>query len=44
MSLKSIDVNEFDFNCLLLMERFQLRYLCQSDDLAELTRVCRDGG
>lgn len=32
MSLKWIDVNEFDFNCLLLMERFQLRYLCQSDD------------
>lgn len=32
MSLNWIDVNEYDFNCLLLMERFQLRYLCQSDD------------
>ena len=29
MSLNWIDVNEFDFNCLLLMERFQLRYLCR---------------
>lgn len=30
--LNWIDVNEFDFNCLLLMERFQLRYLCESGD------------
>lgn len=34
MSLNWIDVNEFSFNCLLLMERFQLRYLCESDDAA----------
>ena len=28
MALGWIDVNEYDFNCLLLMERFQLQYLC----------------
>ncbi len=28
MALNWIDVNEYDFNCLLLMERFQLNYLC----------------
>lgn len=32
MALNWIDVNEFDFNCLLLMERFQLRYLCEGGD------------
>ncbi|MBQ8554334.1 MAG: class I SAM-dependent methyltransferase [Clostridia bacterium] len=37
MSLNWIDVNEYSFNCLLLMERFQLRYLCQTDD-AELRK------
>ena len=29
MALNWIDVNNYDFNCLLLMERFQLRYLCE---------------
>ena len=29
MALNWIDVNDYDFNCLLLMERFQLRYLCE---------------
>lgn len=28
MSLNWIDVNAYDFNCILLMERFQLNYLC----------------
>lgn len=28
MALNWIDVNDYDFNCILLMERFQLRYLC----------------
>lgn len=28
MSLNWINVNDYDFNCLLLMERFQLNYLC----------------
>jgi len=28
MALNWIDVNEYDFNCILLMERFQLNYLC----------------
>ncbi len=28
MALNWIDVNDYDFNCLLLMERFQLNYLC----------------
>ena len=28
MALGWIDVNEYDFNCVLLMERFQLNYLC----------------
>lgn len=32
MALNWINVNEFDFNCLLLMERFQLRYLCWGGD------------
>lgn len=32
MALDWINVNEFDFNCLLLMERFQLRYLCWGGD------------
>lgn len=32
MSLNWIDVNEYDFNCLLLMERFQLEYLCSCGD------------
>lgn len=29
MALNWINVHDFDFNCLLLMERFQLRYLCE---------------
>ncbi len=37
MALNWINVNEFDFNCLLLMERFQLRYLCWGGD-AEMHR------
>lgn len=37
MAIGWIDVNEFDFRCLLMMERFQLRYLCYSGD-AELHR------
>lgn len=28
MALNWIDVNNYDFNCILLMERFQLNYLC----------------
>ncbi len=32
MALNWIDVKEFSFNCLLMMERFQLRYLCENDD------------
>lgn len=32
MALDWINVNDFDFNCLLLMERFQLRYLCWGGD------------
>ncbi len=28
MALNWIDVNDYDFNCILLMERFQLNYLC----------------
>ena len=28
MALNWIDVNDYDFNCILLMERFQLDYLC----------------
>ena len=28
MALNWIDVNDYDFNCVLLMERFQLNYLC----------------
>lgn len=28
MALDWIDVNDYDFNCILLMERFQLNYLC----------------
>lgn len=32
MALNWIDVNTFDFNCLLLMERFQLNYLCTGGD------------
>lgn len=32
MALNWIDVNEFSFNCVLMMERFQLRYLCECDD------------
>ena len=28
MALNWINVNEYDFNCILLMERFQLNYLC----------------
>ena len=28
MALGWIDVNDYDFNCILLMERFQLNYLC----------------
>lgn len=32
MSLNWIDVNEFDFNCLLLMERFQLQYLLETEN------------
>ncbi len=28
MALGWIDVNNYDFNCILLMERFQLNYLC----------------
>lgn len=37
MSLNWINVLDFDFNCLLLFERFQLRYLCECDNL-ELRR------
>lgn len=29
MALNWIDVNDYDFNCILLLERFQLRYLCE---------------
>lgn len=32
MALNWINVNDFDFRCLLLMERFQLRYLCFGSD------------
>lgn len=32
MALNWIDVTHFDFRCLLLMERFQLRYLCFGSD------------
>ncbi len=32
MALNWIDVNEFSFNCVLMLERFQLRYLCESED------------
>lgn len=32
MALNWIDVNEFSFNCILMMERFQLRYLCASEE------------
>ena len=28
MALNWIDVSDYDFNCILLMERFQLNYLC----------------
>ena len=28
MALNWINVNDYDFNCILLMERFQLNYLC----------------
>lgn len=30
MALNWINVNDYDFNCILLMERFQLNYLCGS--------------
>lgn len=34
MALGWVNVNEFYFNCLLLMERFQLKYLCEcSNDI-----------
>lgn len=33
MALNWIDVNDFDFLCLLLMERFQLRYLTTDCDI-----------
>ncbi len=29
MALNWIDVNDFDFNCFLMMERFQLQWVCQ---------------
>ena len=32
MALGWINVEEYDFNCLLLMERFQLQYLCGCGD------------
>ena len=35
MSLNWIDVNDFDFRCLLLMERFQLEYLCACQDAVQ---------
>ncbi len=32
MALNWIDVNDFDFRCFLLMERFQLQWVCQQTD------------
>ncbi len=32
MALNWINVDEFDFNCFLLMERFQLQWVCQEED------------
>nr|MBR4279739.1 class I SAM-dependent methyltransferase [Clostridia bacterium] len=41
MALNWIDVNDYDFNCILLMERFQLNYLCGwGKDIHDKLSVC----
>ncbi len=41
MALNWINVNDYDFNCILLMERFQLNYLCGwSQDIHTELGIC----
>lgn len=41
MALNWINVNDYDFNCILLMERFQLNYLCGwSQDIHAELGIC----